>query len=308
VTHANSETGSRVRQSRRGSPGLLGLLVCLASTACAEGSLLDEWLIEQLSSTADGRSPPLDTTPPSETPPPDTGGPASCEPDAFEPNDTPESAAIIGAEAVDAVSCSPADLDYYLFTAPPVGSTFWVRVRFENAVGDIDAALFSAADGALVFESATFADDELLAAVSDGGQYLLEVWLFASSELAGVPYSVEIVEAAATGNDCCSENDTPGCNDLAVLECLCAADPYCCASGYDAFCVQLATSDCGGGCGAPANPGSCCSESGAAGCGDAEIESCVCRLAPFCCSGPYDGTCVSIATGLCGASCGEETP
>ena len=38
--------------------------------------------------------------------------------------------------------------------------------------------------------------------------------------------------------DCCVANDGGGCLDLAVQDCVCAFDPYCCDYGWDAVCVE----------------------------------------------------------------------
>lgn len=51
--------------------------------------------------------------------------------------------------------------------------------------------------------------------------------------------------------DCCSGHPWPGCGDPAVAQCVCAQDPYCCQSQWDAPCasevVQLGCGACGPG-------------------------------------------------------------
>ena len=37
--------------------------------------------------------------------------------------------------------------------------------------------------------------------------------------------------------DCCTENGSAGCNDQDIQDCVCALDPFCCASTWDDICV-----------------------------------------------------------------------
>jgi hypothetical protein len=49
-------------------------------------------------------------------------------------------------------------------------------------------------------------------------------------------------------SDCCSASSTPGCTVPEVQACVCAIDPFCCASGFDENCAALADSQCGAEC------------------------------------------------------------
>jgi len=300
---------------RRGSPGVfwaLGLAVAGAAVGCEKAFPLDGTLVEWLRVVPGEPPPPAAARVVSDAGAlrPDAGPSPSCPADPFEPNDEPAAAALIGGrQPIEAVLCTDADIDYYLFAAPAAaGTQFSVRVRFDPRLGDMDLVLTSAADGVVVAESAGVVEEEVVVAVSDGGQYVLEVALFEPGALAGSPYTLELLVASAAENDCCAESGAPGCSDAGLRECVCALDPYCCVSSYDAYCVQLGVSECGAECAAPTNPGSCCSESSEPGCGDATVEACVCGFAPFCCVGPYDGACVSLAAGLCGGACEEAAP
>jgi hypothetical protein len=51
-------------------------------------------------------------------------------------------------------------------------------------------------------------------------------------------------------NDCCDFGATPGCNDAACCEIVCAIDPFCCNVRWDGLCVDRANEFCGL-CGAP---------------------------------------------------------
>jgi hypothetical protein len=43
---------------------------------------------------------------------------------------------------------------------------------------------------------------------------------------------------------CYSANSTPGCNQVSCCETVCATDPYCCNTEWDATCGELATTEC----------------------------------------------------------------
>lgn len=44
--------------------------------------------------------------------------------------------------------------------------------------------------------------------------------------------------------DCCEVHNTPGCNDPDCEAAVCAIDNFCCETGWDGFCVQLAIENC----------------------------------------------------------------
>jgi hypothetical protein len=93
---------------------------------------------------------------------------------------------------------------------------------------------------------------------------------------------------------------------------LCAQDPYCCSTAWDATCVGEVASICGKSCTAQPPGG----DAGASTCGhpvcatgaalDATCESCatqLCAQDPYCCSTTWDATCVSEVASICGKSC-----
>jgi len=56
--------------------------------------------------------------------------------------------------------------------------------------------------------------------------------------------------------DCCEANGTPGCDNEACCSCICACDPFCCDTEWDAFCAgEGFVGDCGA-----SNPNSPCTE------------------------------------------------
>lgn len=113
-------------------------------------------------------------------------------------------------------------------------------------------------------------------------------------ELAG---RVDPVGAAA---DCCEDDAAPGCSDVSVEECVCDADPYCCATAWDSICVGEVESL---GCGTCTDAG-CCSPTATAGCTEPSVEACVCDEDPYCCATAWDSICVgeveSLGCGTCG--------
>ena len=63
-------------------------------------------------------------------------------------------------------------------------------------------------------------------------------------------------------NDPCETSLNPGCDDPAIMDCLCPQDPYCCEFMWDQVCVDAAESWCGAACGctAPGADISCSSD------------------------------------------------
>lgn len=94
---------------------------------------------------------------------------------------------------------------------------------------------------------------------------------------------------------------------------LCAQDPYCCSTTWDATCVGEVGSICGQSCNSLAAPpvdasASVC-EHPVCSTGGALASSCepcatqLCALDPYCCSVTWDATCVGEVSSICGKSC-----
>ena len=118
--------------------------------------------------------------------------------------------------------------------------------------------------------------------------------------------------ASGGGGDCCQTNPSPGCNDGAVAQCVCAADSYCCSTAWDSACVSevdsLGCGSCGGSVVAASSSGSggggfCCQTNASPGCGDPNIENCVCPNDDYCCTVEWDSLCVDEVTTLGCGSC-----
>ena len=137
---------------------------------------------------------------------------------------------------------------------------------------------------------------------------------------------------ACGAGGCCEDNGSPGCNDAACEDVICAADPFCCENQWDSICSNAAQEECEvcgavtpgcgdevcagdetcgtcpqdcGGC-----AGDCCSANGSAGCGSSDCMVTVCEIAPHCCLDDWDSECAALAAGICevceaGPECGN---
>ena len=115
---------------------------------------------------------------------------------------------------------------------------------------------------------------------------------------------------AATGL-CTVSHPTPGCIDQVCCAVVCAIDPFCCMTAWDAQCVFIAVVNCEvpppTPCGSP-SAGSCIVIHETPSCSDAACCDAVCSVYAFCCSNAWDQTCVSAAFAICQSSCTPVCP
>lgn len=97
---------------------------------------------------------------------------------------------------------------------------------------------------------------------------------------------------------CLIVHDTPYCDDPACCATVCAQDPYCCISGWDAFCAAYALERCAQGCGV-STAGSCFVPRPTGGCDIGECCIAVCQQDVFCCEESWDTVCVEMAIKAC---------
>jgi hypothetical protein len=95
----------------------------------------------------------------------------------------------------------------------------------------------------------------------------------------------------------CFVTGTPGCSNATCCDAVCAADPFCCETQWDALCVNGANNLCGNA--ACPNPAHACNVSGTPGCSDETCCNIVCSFDPFCCTTQWDGICVIEAANNC---------
>jgi hypothetical protein len=87
---------------------------------------------------------------------------------------------------------------------------------------------------------------------------------------------------------------------------VCATDPYCCDSQWDAICVGEATKLCDGApCSVSSAPEACthsiCLPGASLSTACGACASSVCHADPYCCQTLWDATCVGEASTTCGA-------
>jgi hypothetical protein len=112
-----------------------------------------------------------------------------------------------------------------------------------------------------------------------------------------------------SGGDCCAPHGAPGCDDLAVSDCVCALDGFCCDTEWDDICVNEAQYACMAPCGLPpANMGDCCTEQPGPGCGDMVVTACTCMIDGDCCLFPWDAICIVTAVSSCALECAGVDP
>ncbi|MFZ9915736.1 MAG: trypsin-like peptidase domain-containing protein, partial [Phycisphaerales bacterium] len=117
------------------------------------------------------------------------------------------------------------------------------------------------------------------------------------------------IAAATTGcglgnASCYASHTAPHCSDGACCAAVCAIDPFCCGTRWDAICAASAADLCGG-CGTVG--ASCYQPRSTPGCEDSDCCGTICAVDAYCCSTVWDSLCVSRAESTCrtGATCGE---
>jgi hypothetical protein len=192
------------------------------------------------------------------------------------------------------------------------GTLFGVELTASGEGGEVDMVLTSTLTGAVIRGvSRVFGRPLALGLPADGGPYVLTVRSLEGALGGGASvqrYEVVLSVLPEPTNDCCSPGvapgsgvSRPGCQDDAVLLCVCELDSFCCTGGYDALCVTEAVGGCGLVCGMPG-----CSSAGgsspAQGCGDEAVKHCVCDIDPYCCGVHFDDNCSRLAQHRCGGS------
>ncbi len=99
--------------------------------------------------------------------------------------------------------------------------------------------------------------------------------------------------------DCNDANGSPGCNDAACCELVCALDFFCCDTEWDDLCVDQALDICDLKvvCGEGAGP--CDEANGTPGCDDIACCDLICAQDDFCCDVEWDQICADAAIEEC---------
>ena len=122
--------------------------------------------------------------------------------------------------------------------------------------------------------------------------------VLANSSCVGYP-------GAAASGSCFSPHANPNCDSASCSSAVCAFDPFCCSTSWDASCAALAGFACPGNpgtCGG-AGTGSCFQTSPNGACNDVTCCTAVCAIDPTCCSQAWDNICVIIANDVCITGC-----
>lgn len=97
--------------------------------------------------------------------------------------------------------------------------------------------------------------------------------------------------------DCCAREDTPGCENPACSEAVCAENSSCCDQFWDDLCVEAALAEvaCQGVGGSCPELGDCCLSNVSPGCESAECTMAICDLRPSCCDESWSSVCAQAA-------------
>ena len=116
------------------------------------------------------------------------------------------------------------------------------------------------------------------------------------------PASGGVAGGCPGAGDCCTENGTPGCEDVLCCQAVCDLDSFCCNVVWDNVCADEAQNVCPDLCGGGAS--NCCFAHPFPGCDDPVCEEAVCFTDAFCCDVEWDQNCVNWALLFCPELCG----
>ena len=219
----------------------------------------------------------------------------------------------LSAGVIDAAALCPGAEHVYRIDPLPVGTLFGVQLTPSGSAGAIDMILSSSFTRTELRSANRWIDRPLeLGVPADGGPYALTVRSLegpVEGDTFGHRYELTLAIFPEPTNDCCtpgaasgsaapsgSSVNGPGCEDDAILLCVCQLDPVCCTGSYDALCITEAVGVCGLACGV-----SGCDDP-ASGCDDDAVERCVCDIDPYCCGVCFDDNCARLARHPCGGA------
>ena len=134
-----------------------------------------------------------------------------CPSDSYEENDSSDSAAAVFFDQTETdLTICEGEEDWFAFTLQE-GHGYYFRVDFENATGDVDIRLYAASNmnNSVGLSNGWYWDFEFIEYVvpeGQGGEYFLEVYIFASQE--SQQYNLNVVDAGVPSclidSDCSS--------------------------------------------------------------------------------------------------------
>lgn len=135
----------------------------------------------------------------------------------------------------------------------------------------------------------------------------LATWMLHSTAVVSAP-AASAMPMPAVGDtgavcneeagDCFEANLTPGCNDPACCDLVCAELAFCCTFEWDAECAALALEICELPSVCPGE-GSCFEPQEKPGCADEACCELMCAIDPFCCNLLWDELCALQAIDVC---------
>jgi len=122
------------------------------------------------------------------------------------------------------------------------------------------------------------------------------------------PAAAQTCPVGATGS-CCEAHATPGCEDAACCDAVCAVFQDCCQNAWGPGCAQTAFDVCGELCEeevCASATGSCCEAHATPGCEDPACCGAVCDVFQDCCENAWGPGCAQTAFDVCGEHCEDE--
>ena len=107
----------------------------------------------------------------------------------------------------------------------------------------------------------------------------------------------QFAACAVDRGSCGSPHTQAGCSNVECCNTVCAKDPFCCLTEWDANCVDEANSTCFLTC--TARAADCFTAHPTAGCNSRDCCALVCPDDPFCCETEWDDSCVTSANQVC---------
>jgi hypothetical protein len=214
------------------------------------------------------------------------------------------------------------DHDVWSCWTAPCSGTVFISTCDGNTAVDTKIAVYEGCDCPVTDARLLSCNDDVCDTQSvvtfeavAGQNYLLRLGTFPDE--AGGAGSVQItcgLDACEQGEgDCFAAHASPGCDSEDCCERVCAIDPFCCDTEWDAVCADEADGFCGAGFGAcGAGAGACTDpENGTPGCEDVDCCNAVCRADPFCCGvggeeGIWDELCAEAEAAICRSTCGPR--
>lgn len=218
---------------------------------------------------------------------------------------------------------APATGDYTVSTCNEVNYDSRLAVLTDcNTPASVLACNDDGPTGCFMTGTTTSFASVLCFSATEGTTYYIAVGGYTTTSVGSGSMTISAGDCGGGGGlcststqDCCTENLKPFCSDSACCETVCAFDPFCCETAWDATCAGVALTECascgGGGGTCSSSTQDCCVAGAEPFCSDSKCCALICAADPFCCDTQWDQLCADAAatqcdscdnSGLCGAS------